>query len=329
MVWWRQRRRRTRRRGREWCAGHQSGWGDPERLGRTAAPTLGCVSESDRDGPRRVRPGVLSSRRDRPAAGSPVNLPDDTDVADEPAADEGPATQEMPAMVNTPPPPPPVVDTPDTQESTREMPVVTEDEPDTDTTDDVSAPEETLVPSEPAVVDVVTESALGRAPAVVAPGVRGASQRAVLLRGPRRRPRVRRVTRVLRHIDPWSAFKVGALFSLVLYVICLTSGVMLWRVAESTGTLGNVERWFTQFGWETFEFDGGAVFDAAWVIGLFVAVGLTGFFVLVATVFNLVSDIVGGVRVSVLEEEVTERSADPVQRFRRRRPTRPSPPPQA
>jgi len=33
-----------------------------------------------------------------------------------------------------------------------------------------------------------------------------------------------------------------------------------------------------------------------------------------------VSDIVGGVRLSVLEEEVSERSADPVQRFRRRRP---------
>ena len=283
-----------------------------------------------------MRPGVLSSRRDRPAAGSPVNLPDDTGVADEPAADEGPATQEMPAMVNTPPPPPPVVNTPDTQESTQqstqEMPAVTDDEPTADTADDVSAPEETLVPSEPAALDVVTEPAPVRAPAVVAPGVRGASQRAVLLRGPRRRPRVRRVTRVLRHVDPWSAFKVGALFSLVLYVICLTSGVMLWRVAESTGTLGNVERWFTQFGWETFEFDGGAVFDAAWVIGLFIAVGLTGFFVLVATVFNLVSDIVGGVRVSVLEEEVTERSADPVQRFRRRRParsTRPTPPPQA
>lgn len=292
------------------------------------------MSESDRDGPRRVRPGVLSSRRDRPAAGSPVNLPDDTDAADEPVADEGPATQEMPAMVNTPPPPPPAVELPDThestQESTREMPAVTDDEPNAEMADDVSAPEESPVLSEPAAVDVVTEPASVRAPAVVAPGVRGASQRAVLLRGPRRRPRVRRVTRVLRHIDPWSAFKVGALFSLVLYVICLTSGVMLWRVAESTGTLGNVERWFTQFGWETFEFDGGAVFDAAWVIGLFIAVGLTGFFVLVATVFNLVSDIVGGVRVSVLEEEVTERSADPVQRFRRRRParsTRPSTPP--
>src|SRR5690606_33515362 len=61
------------------------------------------------------------------------------------------------------------------------------------------------------------------------------------LRNPVRKPRVRRVTRVLRHIDPWSTFKVAVLFSLVTYLVALTSGVLLWRVAESTGTLDNVE----------------------------------------------------------------------------------------
>ena len=67
---------------------------------------------------------------------------------------------------------------------------------------------------DPGVDAAPDPSAVARQPAVVASGVRGASSRAVLLRGPRRRPRVRRVTRVLRHIDPWSAFKVGALFSI-------------------------------------------------------------------------------------------------------------------
>ena len=125
----------------------------------------------------------------------------------------------------------------------------------------------------------------------------------VAVRRPGSRHRVRRVTRVVRHIDPWSAFKVGAVFSLVTYVVGLTAGVLLWRVADSTGTLGNIERWFTQFGWETFELKGDEVFDAARTIGLFLAVGLTGLMVLLATLFNLVSDMVGGFRVSVLEEE--------------------------
>jgi hypothetical protein len=140
------------------------------------------------------------------------------------------------------------------------------------------------------------------------------------LRAPGRRPRVRRVTRVVRHVDPWSVFKVALIFSVVAYLAVLTSGVLLWRVADSTGTIDNVERWFTQFGWETFELRGGEIFDNAWVIGLFLAVGLTGTAVLMATLFNLVSDIVGGVRVTVLEEEVVERTASSARRYVVRRP---------
>ena len=127
--------------------------------------------------------------------------------------------------------------------------------------------------------------------------------RDVIPRRPLRRQRVRKVTRVVRHIDPWSAFKVGVVFSLAAYVVGLTAGVLLWRVADSTGTLGNVERWFTQFGWETFELKGDEVFAAARTIGLFLSIALTGLIVLLATLFNLVSDVVGGLRVSVLEEE--------------------------
>ena len=140
------------------------------------------------------------------------------------------------------------------------------------------------------------------------------------LRSPGRRPRVRRVTRVLRHIDPWSTFKVAVVFSAVGYVVMLTSGVLLWRVAASTGTLDNIERWFTQFGWETFELKGDEMFHNAWIIGLFAAVGVTGGLVLLATLFNLVSDIVGGVRVTVLEEEVVERTVSSTRRYVVRRP---------
>jgi hypothetical protein len=113
---------------------------------------------------------------------------------------------------------------------------------------------------------------------------------------------------------------VAVLFNLVAYVVCLTSGVLLWRVADSTGTLDNVERWFTQFGWETFEFDGSEMFHNAWIIGLFAAVAATGAMVLLVTLFNLVSDIVGGVRMTVLEEEVVERTISSTRRYVVRRP---------
>jgi hypothetical protein len=123
-----------------------------------------------------------------------------------------------------------------------------------------------------------------------------------------RRPRVRRVTRVVRQVDTWSVFKIAIVFSLFLYATCLTAGVLLWQVAQNTGTVDNIERFFESFGWKTFKLKGGTIYHNAWVGGLFLVVGLTGLFVLAATLFNLITDLVGGVRVTVLEEEVVARS---------------------
>jgi hypothetical protein len=134
-----------------------------------------------------------------------------------------------------------------------------------------------------------------------------------------RRPRVRRVTRVVRHVDPWSVFKVASVFSLVAYLIALFAGVLLWNVAYSTGTIDNIERGMESTGWTVFELNGGEIFHNAWVGGLFLAVGMTGLAVLVATLFNLITDLVGGIRLTVLEEEVIEKTASPMRRFTTRR----------
>ena len=120
-------------------------------------------------------------------------------------------------------------------------------------------------------------------------------------------PRVRRVNRVVRDIDPWSVFKVTLVFHLALYVMVLISSILIWNVANATGTVVNVERFMESFGWDTFRFDGGQIFHNLWILGLFFVFLLTGLAVVMAAVFNLIADLVGGVRVSVLEEEVVAR----------------------
>ena len=57
-------------------------------------------------------------------------------------------------------------------------------------------------------------------------------------------------------------------------------------------------------------------------------IGLTGAAVLGATLFNLITDLVGGVRMTVLEEEVVERTASPMRRFVVRRPSSAPPDPE-
>ena len=123
-------------------------------------------------------------------------------------------------------------------------------------------------------------------------------------------PRVRRVSRVIREIDPITTLKVGAVFHLVLYVTALVALVLLWSVASATGTIDNIESFLESFGWETFVFDGRQLFVNVMFLGLFLAALGTILWVLGAIVFNLIADLVGGVRVTVLEEEVTSVEGD-------------------
>lgn len=115
------------------------------------------------------------------------------------------------------------------------------------------------------------------------------------------RPAVRRTTRILRHVDPWSVFRVTLVFHFVLYLTLLLTGVLLWNVANATGTVDNVERFMESFGWETFEFKGGELFHQAWTLGLFAVVGITGLAILAVTTFNLITDLMGGISVTVIE----------------------------
>lgn len=125
-----------------------------------------------------------------------------------------------------------------------------------------------------------------------------------------RRPRMRRVTRVVRDIDVWSVFKVGIIFHLVVFVIALVAVALLWSVANSTGTIDNVENFFESFGWESFTFNGAALFSNFFAFGLLTAILFTALWVIGAVMFNLITELVGGVRVTVLEEEVVLDSSD-------------------
>ena len=127
---------------------------------------------------------------------------------------------------------------------------------------------------------------------------------------PKSAPRIRRVIRVVRDIDPWSVFKIGLIFHFVIYLIVLVALVLLWSVASATGTIDNIQQFMKSFGWESFQFKGGQLFVNVTILGLLAVVLGTALWVLAATIFNLITDLVGGIRVTVLEEEVVVGSVE-------------------
>lgn len=124
------------------------------------------------------------------------------------------------------------------------------------------------------------------------------------------RRRVRRVTRVVRDVDTWSVVKVAAIFHAVMYVMVLVTGVLLWNVGSATGTIDNIEQFMESFGWDSFTFRGGQMFRSFAILGLFGVLAGTAMWALAALVFNLIAELVGGVRVTVLEEEVVARPVE-------------------
>ncbi len=118
------------------------------------------------------------------------------------------------------------------------------------------------------------------------------------------RLRARKVRRLVRHVEPWSVLKISLIFYFCLWVILLIAGVMLWNLAISSGTIDNVEKFVTElFALESFSFNPDQIFRASAIGGLVLVVAGAGFTVLMAVLFNLISDITGGIRFTVVEEE--------------------------
>ncbi len=118
------------------------------------------------------------------------------------------------------------------------------------------------------------------------------------------RLQARKVRRVLRHIEPWSVLKISLIFYLCLWVIVMLAGVMLWSIAVGSGTVDDTESFVEElFALQEFKFNASEIFRGFAVGGLVLVVAGTFFNVLLCVLFNLISDLTGGVRVTVIEEE--------------------------
>jgi hypothetical protein len=112
------------------------------------------------------------------------------------------------------------------------------------------------------------------------------------------------VSRILRHIDPWSVLKISLAFYACVFVVFMVAGTVLWQIALHNGLIHNLENFFGKIGFfDNFTFNGGVIFKTCAIGGSILVVAGALFNVLMSVLFNLISDVFGGIRVSVLEED--------------------------
>jgi len=138
---------------------------------------------------------------------------------------------------------------------------------------------------------------------VVAPYGTGAAVGTAPARG-RRRKVVRDVRnrRVVRRLDILSVLKVSLLFYFCVLVVLVVAGAVLWDVAVEAGVIKSLDKLVKSlFALSSFQLHpvaalewGTAVVGGACLIGVLVNV-------LAAILYNLISDLVGGIQVTVVD----------------------------
>jgi hypothetical protein len=114
---------------------------------------------------------------------------------------------------------------------------------------------------------------------------------------------------VIRRVDTWTVLRFSVLFYLSMLVVVLVAGVLLWVAASAAGAVDNFEKFVKDlFVLKSFNLRPGLIFRATFVGGLLLVLLGTGANVLMAVIYNLTSDVVGGIEVSVLEEDTARRS---------------------
>jgi hypothetical protein len=107
---------------------------------------------------------------------------------------------------------------------------------------------------------------------------------------------------VLRRVDPWSVLKLSLVFYLCVCLVLLVASVILWAGASGAGVVENVEGFFQDAGFEEFRFAADQLLRAFVLGGLILVVSGTIANMLLAALFNLMSDVVGGIKVTLAED---------------------------
>ena len=119
----------------------------------------------------------------------------------------------------------------------------------------------------------------------------------------------RRARLQLRHIDTWSAFKISFVLSIALFFIWMVAVGVLYGVLGGLGVFTTLNELFGQLGSASGTGGGGdvitpgIVFGAAAVIGAVNIILLTALATVATFIYNLCSDLVGGLEVTLSERD--------------------------
>lgn len=119
---------------------------------------------------------------------------------------------------------------------------------------------------------------------------------------PSRKVQRRHARVVIRKVGPWSVFKMSLIFYVCVMLVILGAGVILYGMLGAIGALDSTQRLIRDlFADQSFVINGQWLFSRGLAIGLGMVVVWSLINVFIAFLYNLISDLVGGIEVTLAE----------------------------
>jgi hypothetical protein len=117
---------------------------------------------------------------------------------------------------------------------------------------------------------------------------------------PQAGPRRSRVA--VRKVDLWSVLKISLCFYLAGLAVLLAAGLVLWLLVDAAGGIRNFEKFMGEIlSAKNYHLVPGEILVGSALVGVVLAALLTIITVISAALYNLFSDLVGGVEITLVE----------------------------
>jgi hypothetical protein len=113
---------------------------------------------------------------------------------------------------------------------------------------------------------------------------------------------VARRTMILKRVDPWSVLKFGFIVNLCLMAVIALALVIAWLSVRQLGIIEQACQLALDVGFEECAVDGEALFRVLLIVAGLGTIILTGIVVFSAFLHNLLAELVGGFRFTLIEE---------------------------
>lgn len=106
----------------------------------------------------------------------------------------------------------------------------------------------------------------------------------------------------VRRVDPWSVLKLSLIFYFCLLLVVMVALFVFWGIVQRLGVIDQGLGFLAELNLEV-TINEGNIARAIFLIGLLNVVLWSGVNVFLAFLYNLVADLLGGLRMTLAEEE--------------------------